>query len=113
MEPTIYAYISIPEDHTSGADWFNLVLFQNRAFFDRFEQSELHRKAKETLSKESFKTVCVRRGTIRGGIEVSMPCVRVENSVLITYTDDSAEGMERKVHHVTADTGWRELGARL
>ena len=96
MDPTIFAYISIPEDpsNEAGSDWFNLVLFEDRAFFDRFEQSSLHRKARETLSGESFTDVCERRGKIQNGVETSQ-CVALENSVLITYSDEAVDGMIR------------------
>ena len=65
MHPGIIYYVSIPFDPLiPDGEWYNLVLFDDVRFLDAFERSETHRYAREVLSGDSFRDVCVRRGRI-------------------------------------------------
>jgi len=97
MDVTIRAYISIPfrEEEPLG-EWYNLVLFDDLAFIDTFEKSELHKFAKKSLSPDSFTHVSVRRGVVQNSDDLSGAIhLHVTRSVMITYGADG--GMERKV----------------
>ena len=65
MHPGIIYYVSIPFDPLNpDGEWYNLVLFDDVRFLEAFERSETHRYAREVLSGDSFRDVCVRRGSI-------------------------------------------------